>query len=201
MVNGRNIFTYFANIFMLTVSLVLFVTIPSPVLCFRLLTIICLGSGGVTTIFYVVMIKENALTKKALELDQAYKAAMNTGTLVNLTIMAKKEIQGKQPSDWLKEAQFYFFGLVYMFARLALNCNATMMPFYLISSLQFKPLPGLETSPVIALVPLISYMCSLVFTLKFQKPITQRFANRFIPMLMALIVTTIGALPLLFVST
>jgi ABC-type siderophore export system fused ATPase/permease subunit len=80
--------------------------------------------------------------------------------------------EGKQPTDWLKEPQFYLFGLVYMFARLALNVNATMMPFYLITTLAFQPLDGLETSPAIALVPLITYVSSLLFTLTLQKPIT-----------------------------
>jgi hypothetical protein len=84
---------------------------------------------------------------------------------MNQTNLEKKEVKGKLPTDWLKEAQFYLFGLVYMFARLALNCNATMMPFYLVSTLQFKPLDGLETSPYIAIVPLITYISSLVFTL------------------------------------
>ena len=31
----------------------------------------------------------------------------------------------------MKEAQFYIFGLVYMFARIALNTTATIMPLYL----------------------------------------------------------------------
>ena len=39
--------------------------------------------------------------------------------------------------DWLKEAQFYIFGFVYMFARMALNCTATMMPLYLTSCTGF----------------------------------------------------------------
>lgn len=91
---------------------------------------------------------------------------------MNPTNLEKKEVKGKLPSDWLKEVQFYLFGLVYMFARMALNCNATMMPFYLITTLQFKPLPNLETSPFIAIVPLLTYVSSLVFTLYAQKPIT-----------------------------
>lgn len=33
---------------------------------------------------------------------------------------------GKVWTDWLKETQFYIFGGVYMFARLALNVTATM---------------------------------------------------------------------------
>lgn len=67
--------------------------------------------------------------------------------MLNPTNMKKKQDSGKSPGDWLKECQFYVFGFVYMFARIALNSNATMMPFYLISVSKFNPLPGLETSP------------------------------------------------------
>ena len=54
MVNGRNIFTYFANIFMLTLSLIFFLTIVSGVFCFQLLTIVCLVCGGATTLYYII---------------------------------------------------------------------------------------------------------------------------------------------------
>ena len=174
MVNGRNIFTYAANIFMLITSLIFFLTIASGPLCFRLLTIVCLSCGGITTIFYVISIKETQLSALALEYDKRFKAKVtgNHVNLLNQTNIAKKESKGKTPADWLKECQFYLFGFVYMFARLALNCNATMMPFYLISVTQFNPLPGLATSPVIALVPLLTYISSLLFTLFLQKKIT-----------------------------
>lgn len=92
MVNGRNIFTYLANIFMLSLSLLLFLTITdNNTLCFRVLTIVCLGLGGLTSLFYLFSIKENTLTEQALKLDQAYKAKMKAGQLVNATNMEKKE--------------------------------------------------------------------------------------------------------------
>jgi hypothetical protein len=53
MVNGRNIFTYFANIFMLMVSLFLIITIPGQRILFAVLTTICLVVGGGTTMFYL----------------------------------------------------------------------------------------------------------------------------------------------------
>jgi hypothetical protein len=66
--------------------------------------------------------------------------------------------------DWLKEAQFYIFGFVYMFARMALNSTATMMPLYLTTCTGFVEKPGKGIPPQIALVPLCSYVCSLLFT-------------------------------------
>ena len=79
MVNGRNIFTYLANIFMLSLSLILFLTIPSQTFTFTLLTIICLVIGGCTTLFFIFMIREKSLSEKALELDQKYKEKMSVG--------------------------------------------------------------------------------------------------------------------------
>lgn len=139
MIEGRNVFTYVANIFMLTVSLALFCTMSSGPDIFRYLTIICLALGTVSTFFYLYQIREEPLSKAAVAADEAYKKAMSGG-LLNVPNFRKKEEAMKNPSDWLKEPQFYLFGFVYMFARLALNCNATMMPFYLISTLKFVPL-------------------------------------------------------------
>ena len=131
-----------------------------------MLTIVCLALGGVTTFWYICSIKEAKLSEEALSYDKAYKLKKTGGMdLRNPTNAQKKESKSKNPSDWIKECQFYLFGLVYMFARIALNCNATMMPFYLVSVTQFEPLPGLETSPTIALVPLLTYISSLLFTL------------------------------------
>jgi Na+/melibiose symporter-like transporter len=198
MVNGRNIFTYLANIIMLTMSLILFAFITSA-WSFRILAVVCTLMGGCTSIWYIIQIKEVPLSLKAKELDQAYKAKMRSGQMLNPTNIEKKEDKGgKGPCDWMKECQFYLFGLVYMFARIGLNVNATMMPFYLINVLGFNG--GEATSVGIAAVPLVTYTSSMFFTLYFQKPITQKFANRLIPMLMALAFITVGATPLLFLE-
>ena len=111
----------------------------------------------------------------------------------------QREEGGKSPMDWLKECQFYLFGLVYTFARIALNINATMMPFFMVGVLGFEAeLTGI--SPAIAAVPLITYSSSLLFTLYLQEYIIRRFANRLIPMIMALVVICIGSFPLLFIN-
>ena len=73
MVNGRNIFTYFANILMLTLSLILFLTIVSQKICFQILTLICLGIGFITSSFYYSLIREVKLSNEAAELDKAFK--------------------------------------------------------------------------------------------------------------------------------
>jgi hypothetical protein len=73
MVNGRNSFTYIANIFVLTLSLILFVLIADSPTCFSVLCITCLGLGGVATVWYIINIKETYLSRMALELEARYR--------------------------------------------------------------------------------------------------------------------------------
>lgn len=50
---NRNGFTYAANIFVLSLALVLFVTISSQVTQFRIMCLVCVGLGACTTLFYI----------------------------------------------------------------------------------------------------------------------------------------------------
>ena len=63
----------------------------------------------------------------------------------------------------MKEAQFYIFGFVYMFARVAMNTTVTIMPFYLKEVTKFTA-PAGETPIALASVPLTAYICSLLFS-------------------------------------
>ena len=62
------------------------------------------------------------------------------------------------------EAQFYIFGVVYMFARISLNTTATMMPLYLTTVSKYEPIDGMVTPIELASVPLASYIASLLFS-------------------------------------
>ena len=89
-----------------------------------------------------------------------------------------------------------------MFARLALNVTATMMPLYLVTVTEFGTLDGSGgIPPQIAVVPLCSYVCSLIFSVKFQAPMTQYLRNRLLPMIISLVVTTVGSLPYAFLDS
>ena len=136
------------------------------------------------------------LSKLALEREAAYKEAL--GQAPKKEEAAKK---GKSAGDWLCEAQFYIFGLVYMFARISLNTTATIMPLYLDVVTQFEPPEGKDTSIALAAVPLASYLASLLFSIFLQNRITQRFRNRLIPMVMSIVVTAIGSFPMAFIGS
>ena len=55
---NRNGFTYAANIFVLSLALVLFVTIKSQIIQFRVMAVICVTLGAFTTFFYITVVKE-----------------------------------------------------------------------------------------------------------------------------------------------
>ena len=55
---NRNGFTYAANIFVLSLALALFLTISSQVTQFRIMGIVCVCLGGMTTLFYISVVKE-----------------------------------------------------------------------------------------------------------------------------------------------
>jgi len=96
--------------------------------------------------------------------------------------------------------QFYIFGCVYMFARIALNCTATMWPFYLQETTAFKPSGNLETPYQVAAVPLVSFIGSLVESLVLQQRITLFFKGRLMPLILSLFITGLGSLPLMFLN-
>lgn len=88
---------------MLIVSLILFALFDS-VLSFRILAIFCATIGSTATVWYVIQIKEVPLSKRALELDEAYKSRMKSGKMLNVTNLEKKEKSGgKSPTEWMKE--------------------------------------------------------------------------------------------------
>lgn len=142
MVNGRNGFTYAANIVVLSMALVLFLVVKSSMIQFRVMAIISAILGSCTTAFYIWYIRENKLSEEALVCEAAYKekvaeAQRGRGSNAPLPEVAAKgdATEGKKTKvtacDWMKRPVFYIFGFVYMFARIALNSTATMMPFYL----------------------------------------------------------------------
>lgn len=135
----------------------------------------------------------------AIEREAAYKQALGQVEMKTKDGEAKKA--GKTAGDWLKEAQFYIFGCVYMFARISLNTTATIMPLYLDVVSRFEPKDQEGTAIALAAVPLASYICSLIFSLTLQNWLTQRFRNRVIPMFISIIVTAIGSMPMAFLGS
>lgn len=103
--------------------------------------------------------------------------------------------------DWLKEGNFYVHAVVYMLVRIAVNVTMSVQPFYLILVTGFVETPGNPTPLAIALAPLISYICSLLFSLFIYKRMVDKYRNRFIPLFFSVIVIAIGSIPYLFLNS
>ena len=101
-------------------------------------------------------------------MDAAYKGI----TLEEAQGRASEIGQGKGHKvktigDWVKDPNFYIHGLVYMLVRIAINVTMTMQPFYLDKVTGFSPTDDTPTPIELALVPLTSYLASLIFSLFF----------------------------------
>jgi len=108
--------------------------------------------------------------------------------------------QGKQWHEWLKEGQFYLYGIVYMLGRIAVNVTMSVQPFYLLIVTRFEKTKENPTPIALALTPLVSYLASLVFSIFLYKPMMRKLKNRFYPLFMSIIIITAGSLPYMFLN-
>lgn len=87
-----------------------------------------------------------------------------------------------------------------MLVRVSINVTMTMQPFYLEYVTGFTASKKMPTAPQIAIVPLISYVFQLLFSLFLQRRMTAYLRGRLLPMLVAIILTIAGSLPLAFLN-
>jgi len=88
-----------------------------------------------------------------------------------------------------------------MFARIALNTTATIMPFYISICLGYGHPEDLTFIPYqVSAVPLCSYSCSLLWSACFQARVTQRLRNRLYLMIIGTFFSVVGSIPLLFIG-
>ena len=207
--NNRNGFTSSANITVLGTALILFVVVGNPIDEFRILCIVCIVLGCVASFFYVTTIREVPLKKLAIEREAKYKRQVKIESgLASESDPLEEELtgdelktakKGKTWKDWLKLETFYIYGFVYMLVRVAINVTMTMQPFYL-NQVTLYVADGEGTAPQLAIVPLISYVGQLFFSLWLQRWMTEKLRNRFLPLLVAFICITIGSLPMAFLN-
>ncbi len=85
-----------------------------------------------------------------------------------------------------------------MMVRVAVNVSMTMMPFYLATVTKFEVTEDNPTPVQLAVVPLLSYILSLLFSLFVQRPMTRVLRNRFYPMLVAIFIIIVTSAPMAF---
>uniref|UniRef100_A0A7S3JHT4 Major facilitator superfamily (MFS) profile domain-containing protein n=1 Tax=Euplotes harpa TaxID=151035 RepID=A0A7S3JHT4_9SPIT len=202
LVSLRNGFTYIANLFTLLVAIAFILTIDDQILTFRLLAYTLTFIGLFTSALFIFFVPEVRLTALAIAYDKAYKKANGM----------KDDIKEERPSratisedvtswtQWLTNGAFYIHGVVYMFARMAVNVTMTLTPFYLIHVLDFEQKENEPVPPEIATVPLASYTMSMLFSLFGYGRLVKAFGNRLIPLLIGVIITCGASVPFIFMK-
>ena len=83
-----------------------------------------------------------------------------------LSTLIKKKIS---KLDWFKMPKFYLFGICYMCVRLYTNIFGTLLPFYLMDVLKMGTDDPDVVSFNIALVPMLAYGSSVLFSTQLNK--------------------------------
>lgn len=65
--------------------------------------------------------------------------------------------------------------MAYMFVRVAVNVTMSVQPFYLIEVTGFVKTEENPTPLALALIPLCSFIASMIFSLFFYKKVMNRF--------------------------
>jgi len=118
-------------------------------------------------------------------------------------LTAESEVSQKKGRDWkgwLSEGTFYIHGFVYMMVRIAVNVTMTVQPFYVVNVTGFLTTKEDPSPYQLALVPLLSYITSLLFSLFIQQRMTRALKNRFLPMLVAIVIIIFTSIPLIFLT-
>ncbi len=149
-------------------------------------------------------IKEPYLVGEAKRLQKEFK--MQQSGFHEAEKKMKREKSGlsgniKAWYQWFKEGQFYVYGFVYMLVRIAVNVIMSVQSIYLIKVLKVPQDASNPTPIPIALTPLISYIVSLLFQLYVYGWLVRKLRNRFLPMLLAILITSAGSVPMLFLSS
>ena len=103
--------------------------------------------------------------------------------------------------QWLLEGQFYVFGMAYMLVRVAVNVTMTVQPFYLLYVTQFEKTERFPTPIPLAIVPLLSFITSMLFSIFLYKKIMQKFASRNRVLLLAIAVISLGSIPFILLNS
>ena len=118
-------------------------------------------------------IREVKLTNEAKYYDKLYKNQLRGDQPETQSDDGDNELKkvsshapkGKDWKGWLREGTFYIHGLVYMLVRIAVNVTMTVQPFYVVNVTEFEVTDADPSPYQLALVPLLSYITSLIFSL------------------------------------
>lgn len=108
--------------------------------------------------------------------------------------------QSKKWYEWLKEGQFYIYGLVYASARVALNSTMMLQPLYLTKVTKYLPTEDLPTPIPLATVPMFSYIIGMAYSILLQRKLTEKLKNRMWMMALSVVAASVSSIPMAFLN-
>jgi len=192
LISYRNAFTFGSNLVTLGIALALFELVPNAVWQFRILILLITTIGIFCAALYLYGVPESKLSHKAITQGIQYSSwsVESRGNSV------------EHWKEWLSIKQFYWYGMVYMLARMSINVTMTLTPFYLIHVLKYEKRELEPTPPEIASVPLVSYTSSMIFTLLYTNKFNTIFNeyNRLSTLMYGSGLVIVSSIPFLFMS-
>lgn len=170
----RNVFTFFANFFVLIVGLIFFNTIEDQVEQFQYLSYVVTLIGSLASLFFLLNLNERELVQRANDLvrqqnrQQLQTKEERTGQNLLLSLDITGSIHELKLSYWFKQLDFYVYGSIYMLVRMINNIFNSLIQFYLYYVLNFSVQKD-KTPIQTALVPLISNVSQILVSFYIQK--------------------------------
>lgn len=215
MTRFRNGFTFGAQFLFLCLSLVCFYFIQNGYLQYQVLTAITTFIGLVSSIVFLVLCRESVLSKNIKFYYDSIKMALvekddRISVISDFSSSEASESDIKNQSIdeelidwkfWMKRPDFWFYMLVYMLVRLAINCSSTMIPFFCDHIYNFHN--DDETTPIqISIVLIAINLSSVLYSAFIEQIILKQFSSkkrRIIVFIIATVCICSGCIPLFFI--
>lgn len=224
MTRMRTGFTFTAQLISLILSLIFFSIIDDDnILQYSVLSLTYVGLGIISSAVFLIYCKETVLSKNIKLYYDNIRLSINERNNLDNCVSSSgssdtereeevdKQFNDKRESEkkiidwkyWMAQPEFYYYMLVYMFVRLAINVSGTMIPFYCKNILNWKNEKNHSTPVEISIFFILSNLGSVCNSVFFEKIILSYFskANFRVGLFSsAVLVISLGCLPLYFLN-
>ena len=215
MTRFRNGFTFGAQFLFLCLSLLCFNFIQNGYLQYQVLTGVTTFIGLISTIVFLFYCRESVLSKNIkfyydsikialVERDERITSVSDFSSSDGSEVETKSEIIDEEQIDWkywMKRPDFWFYMLVYMLVRLAINCSSTMIPFFCDHIYEFHN--DDDTTPIqISIVLIVINLSSVLYSIFIEQLILKQFSSkkrRVIVFIIATVCICFSCIPLFFI--
>jgi len=209
MTRMRTGFTFGSQLVSLLLSLLYFAIIDDKILQYSLMTVTCVGLGLIASSIFLIYCREATLSQNIKAYYDNIKTSINkrhpsVSSEEEVEIVVQEESAPKNITwrYWVGKAEFYYYLLVYMFVRLAINISYSMIPFYCKNVLEWIKEDG-STPIQISILLIISNCASVLNSLFIEDFFLSYFHkrnHRIAIFVLSAIVVSSGCIPLFFLG-